>query len=116
MNIKELCIESHKIAVEKGFWTDELASTPIKPINYQRNDGELIALMHSELSEALEALRHNNPQSNKITEFSSLEEEMADLMIRIGDYCEAKKLRIEEAIKAKMEYNKSRPYKHNKKF
>ena len=43
--------------------------------SWDRNDGELIALMHSELSEALEGLRHKNPKSDKIPEFSSVEEE-----------------------------------------
>jgi len=38
----------HRTAVNKGWWDSE------------RNEGEAIALMHSELSEALEALRHGN--------------------------------------------------------
>ena len=41
---------------------------------------------------------------------------MADVLIRIGDYCGANNLRLEEAVKAKMEFNKTRPYKHGKKF
>ena len=44
-----LADEVHATAREKGWW------------DTQRNNGELIALMHSELSEALEALRHGNP-------------------------------------------------------
>lgn len=94
----------HANAVEKGFWEGE------------RNDGELIALMHSELSEALEALRHDNPPDDKIPEFSGEEAELADTIIRIMDYAEAKGLRIPEAILAKMEYNAGRGHKHGKQF
>lgn len=76
------------------------------------NDGELIALMHSELSEALEALRHGNPPSDHIPEFTGVEEEMADVVIRIMDYAAAKGHRVAEAVIAKMAFNATRPYKH----
>jgi len=82
----------------------------------ERNDGEMIALMHSELSEALEALRHGNLKSDHIPEFSLLEEEMADVLIRIGDFCEARNVRLDKAIKAKMKFNETRPKKHGKEF
>ena len=121
MTIKELMIESHQTAVEKGFWTDQIyeigkPNIVVAEQPKNRNDGELIALMHSELSEALEALRHNNPPSEHVPEFTSVEEEMADLAIRLGDFCEARAIRLEEAIKAKMKFNKTRPYKHDKHF
>ncbi len=94
----------HELAKEKGFWEED------------RNDGELIALIHSELSEVLEALRHDNPRSKTITEFSEAEEEMADAMIRILDMCEAREWDIEGALWAKLNFNRKRPYKHNKNF
>ena len=74
--------------------------------------GLKIALMHSELSEALEAVRNGNPQSEKIPEFTLLEEELADVVLRIMNFGGQLKLRIAEAIVAKDEYNSNRPYKH----
>lgn len=78
----------------------------------ERRDGELIALMHSELSEALEGLRHNNPQSDKIPDVTQAEEELADTLIRIMDMAYSKGWNIPKALFLKMEYNKSRPYLH----
>ena len=94
----------YKNAVNHGFWKEE------------PNDGERMALIHAEFSEALEALRDGNPSSSKIIEFSSLEEELADAVIRIMDYSFGKDLDVAGAIIAKIEYNQSREYMHGKSF
>lgn len=81
------------------------------------NIGLKIALVHGELSEALEAERKNITVSQHIPEFNGLEEEFADAIIRIMGIAEARKLRLAEAIVAKQEFNRNRPYKHGgKKF
>lgn len=84
----------------------------------ERNDGECIALMHSELSEALEALRKNPLRKDEhCPAFTNLEVELADCVIRIMDYAGMRNLDVAGAILAKAEYNRTRPVKHGgKKF
>jgi NTP pyrophosphatase (non-canonical NTP hydrolase) len=89
--------ECHDIAKVKGWWREE------------RNEGELIALMHSELSEALEAMRNHARKED-------IAEELADCCIRIFDYCGARKIDLAGTLLKKIEYNKTRPYRHGKKF
>lgn len=99
-SFRSMAAAVHNNAVVHGWWDTE------------RNDGEMIALMHSELSEALEYIRRGNPNDDHCPEFNGAVVEFADVIIRIMDTCHAKGWPLAEAIVAKHEKNVSRPYKH----
>lgn len=80
-------------------------------------NAQAIALMHSELSEALEADR-KDLMDDKLTHRKGLEVELADAVIRIMDFSQGKDLDVGGAVIEKLDYNKTRPYLHgeNKKY
>lgn len=94
--IQRLCTQAHKTAKEKGWWD--------KP----RTDLEIIALIHAELSEAVEAYRNGENHHIKY--------ELADVIIRIFDYCEHNGWDLETALLEKMKFNETRPYRHGNKI
>jgi NTP pyrophosphatase (non-canonical NTP hydrolase) len=103
--IRLLSTHVHRTAEEKGWWDKD------------PRDGTLIALMHSELSKLLEALRIGDRPSEHIPDYTAAEEEAADVVIQMLDMSAAREWRLAGAIVAKMRYNETRPHKHGgKKF
>ena len=112
ISLLELMKESNKTAIEHGWWDLPL----IGGIPVERNIGEILSLWHSEISEALEEWR-NGRQIDEIYyeangKPAGFPVEVADLLIRISDICEHNGIPVIRALKEKMSYNKTRPYRH----
>ncbi len=72
-----------------------------------RNFGEVVALMHSELSEALEADR-KGLMDDKLTHRNGVEVEFADCILRILDTAAARGLDVAGALIEKNRFNRQR--------
>ncbi|WP_223836418.1 nucleoside triphosphate pyrophosphohydrolase family protein [Paenibacillus oceani] len=102
-NITTLVKAAHQNAIDKG-WYEE-----------PRSFGEVIALMHSELSEALEDHRNGRGLTEIYYEGEKpcgIPTELADVVIRIFDTCGHLGIDLEAAIRDKMAYNATRERRH----
>jgi len=93
---------AHKTACDAGWYTDPATGEPIT-----RNFGEVVALMHSELSEALEADR-KGLMDDKLPHRDGREVEFADLIIRVLDTAAALGLDVAGALIEKNRFNAQR--------
>ena len=102
LSLTNLAKDIHDNAKAHGWWD--------KP----RSFGDIIALCHSELSEALEEYRNDKPAiyygEDGKPEGTAVE--MIECIIRILDWCGHEALDVDEILKIKHEYNKSRAYRH----
>lgn len=116
----DLAAEVHQNAVEKGWWD--------KAISF----GDIIALCHSELSEALEAHRngeelvhgccghcayedgcdHPAPEGETACKPEGVAVEMIDCILRILDWCAKEGVDVDGVLRMKLNYNKGRTYRH----
>jgi NTP pyrophosphatase (non-canonical NTP hydrolase) len=96
----------HETAREKGFWDGEYSHDKV---------GNKLALVHSEVTEVLEAIR-----KSKGSEY--IVEEMADVIIRLLDVYAAMRNEeqilhsLDDILEAKVNKNKERPRLHGNLF
>lgn len=95
-----LAIDVHRLS--ERWWTDLHTGERI-----ERNVGELLALVHSEISEALEGHRKGLPD-DKLPHRAMFEVELADAVIRILDLAGGLELDLGGAIMEKLAYNQKR--------
>jgi NTP pyrophosphatase (non-canonical NTP hydrolase) len=142
-NLNQMANEIHANAVEHGFYNDECnAYAKTWNINIVVKAlksaffAQKIALIHSELSEALEAHRKGNFVQSPELEWAlstadeshlfdehfpekiknTVEDELADVIIRVLDLCGYLDINIQAHVDLKMKYNRRREYKHGKKY
>lgn len=96
----------HQTAVEKGFWDGE--------INYDKL-GNKLALVHSEVTEILEAIRKDKGSREIVEEISDVLIRLLDVYAAMMD-AEMISESLDEVLDFKMDKNKSRPKLHGNRF
>lgn len=107
MNLTELSKLVHAANIK--WWQDPVTQQPVK-----RNRAELLCLIHSEISEAMEGER-KNLMDDKLPEYPMAQVELVDALIRILDYFGGihPDADIQEIFEAKMSFNATREdHKH----
>lgn len=114
MSLNELRDRVHALAVSKGWYENRDVSDP-------NVLGSMLALIHSEVSEALEDVRKGKMALDYEVQGTvvhgslkptGLPSELADVIIRVLDLCGALGIDIDEAVRLKHAYNETRSHRH----
>lgn len=114
MDLNDYVHACHTASVDRGWWRHP--STGVNLLELARGDSFLtgllksqkLALIHSEVSEALEGER-KGLMDDKLSHRRMAEVELADAIIRIFDYAGAFGYDLEGAVREKMSFNAVRP-------
>jgi NTP pyrophosphatase (non-canonical NTP hydrolase) len=104
--LDDLSMDLHKVAVEKGFWPEEIDDIFI---------AKQCMMIVSEVTETMEAIRKDKGEEE-------ITKEVADILIRTLDLyaglVEAgyTRLSLDYALEEKTQFNKTRPEKHGVRF
>ena len=101
VGINQCAKDCHEAAINGGWWHDHDGKKK------DRNIGELLCLIHSEISEAMEGARKGLMDTH-LKHRPMMEVELADAIIRIFDLAESQNFNLGETIYEKLEYNKNR--------
>ena len=102
----DLAIKLHEVAVEKGFWDQEVDDIFVS---------KQLMMIVSEVVEVLEAVRKDKGEEELAKEFADIIIRTLDLyagMVEAG----YTKLSLDQALREKVEFNKTRPEKHGVRF
>lgn len=120
--LNELAVHVHANAKDKGWWDTE------------REFPEIVALIHTEVSEAFEEYRNGHKlhevyykhgqerrsvfqdEEGNLGKPEGVSIELADVIIRILDFVGHHKIDLDEAVRIKMAYNKTRTHRHGGKL
>lgn len=146
MEINEISKKIHQVAIDHGFWENEnnwidRAEGDNKNAMHSLVVAQKLALVHSEVSEVLEADRHGKRADRELYDRAThivlndliadiaadevafkkhikdtVEDEIADAIIRLFDLGTWLGMDIEWHIQKKVDYNQNRPYLHGKKY
>jgi NTP pyrophosphatase (non-canonical NTP hydrolase) len=99
--LDDMCVAIHDL--NKTWWHDPATGEPL----LNRNVPEMLCLIHSEISEAMEAHR-KDLMDDKLPKRKGIEVELADALIRICDTAEGLDLDLAGAVRDKLVFNASR--------
>lgn len=127
LTIQDIIDRAHTNARLKGFWNEQSINMAghqmLNQEKVAKTIPEKLALIHSEVSEALECYREKQMVTHiqtcgdsgaKLGKPEGFASELADIVIRVADLCGALGINLEEELRLKMEYNSTRPHMHGK--